>query len=342
MDMLDILTQLTCAPGPSGLEHQVVKLAETLLAPFVDSVKTDRMGNLLGYRFCQRAKAHTLMLDAHLDEVGFMVIGHDEGFLRLSALGGIDSRILPGAELRLLSDPPKTGVVACLPPHVQDGTRSGNTIPLEELLLDVGLSQDAALAAFPVGTRAVFIGAPFALGKKQLSGHAFDDRACFAVLLRTMELLRERPLAVNLVVCGSAQEELGARGAKTAAFAIAPESCIVVDVTHGCTPDAPRHRTFTLGGGPCIGMGPGCHRLSTSHLIETAKRNDIPFQIEVMEGNTGTNSWPIQVSGCGVATTMVSLPLKYMHTPVETLHLDDLENTAQLLAKYILSLEGTV
>jgi len=342
MDFAQVLAQLTALPGPSGTEGPVAERAAVLLAPFVDRVETDRLGNLVGYRSCRRTHARTLMLDAHLDEVGFMVSGYHEGYLRFRTLGGVDPRILPGLELQLLTVPPRTAVVACLPPHVQDKEDADKAIPLEDLLLDAGLSPGAARAEIPIGTRAVFKGDVVPLGAKQLSGHAFDDRACFAVLLRVMELLKDQPLTVDLAVCGSVQEELGARGARTAAFALEPDACIVVDVTHGHTPDAPRHKTFALGGGPCVGMGPGCHRQMSSQLIGMAKAHGIPCQIEVMEGNTGTNAWPIQVSRRGVAAAMVSLPLKYMHTPVETVHLDDMENTAQLIARYVMSLEGEV
>ena len=346
MEMLEILSQLTAIPGPPGLEGPVVSRAGALLAPFVDYIETDRMGNLLGIRSSGRTRARVLMLDAHLDEVGFVVAGFEEGYLRLRATGGVDPRVLPGRVLSLCTQPPRIGVVACQPPHVQDTRDAKNqedtAIPLDELLLDVGLSENDARANVPVGVRAVFTGETFALGARQASGHAFDNRAGFAVLLRTMELLREQPLNVDLVVLGSVQEEVGTRGAATAAFAMGPEACVVVDVTHAHMPDAPRHKTFALGGGPCVGVGPGCHRLMSSGLIEIAKANAIPCQVEVMEGHTGTNSWPVQVTGYGVSTAMVSIPLKYMHTPVETLCLDDMEHTAQLLTRYIQSLEGEV
>ncbi|MCL2747214.1 MAG: M42 family peptidase [Oscillospiraceae bacterium] len=356
MDIRDILTQLTALPGPPGLEAPVVERAGSLLKPFVDNVAIDRMGNLLGMRASGCPHARLLMLDAHLDEVGFMVVGHQEGFLRFRSLGSVDPRVLPGRVLRLCCQPPRFGVIACLPPHVQEKADSDNAIPLDKLFLDVGMAPDEARATFPIGTRAVFDGAAFALGlgqepgqgqgqgqgPGQVSGHALDDRACFAVLLRTMELLQGQPLGVDLAVLGSVQEEVGARGAKTAAWAVSPDACIVADVTHGCTPDAPRHKTFALGGGPCVGVGPGCHRKLSSGLLEAAKIHGIPHQIEVMEGDTGTNSWPVQVTNYGIATAVLSLPLKYMHTPVETVRVDDMENMALLLARYIQSLEGEV
>ncbi len=342
MDMRETLATLMAPPGPSGSESPVTEVARELLAPYADRLEVDRLGNLLGFRACGRDGARVVMLDAHLDEIGFIVTGYDKGYLRFHTLGGIDSRMLPDREIKLLTDPPRMGVVACLPPHVQEKEDYDKSIPVSDLLIDAGLSEEEAPKHVPVGTRGVYIGEPFALGDKQISGHAFDDRACFVILLRTMELLRDKPLAVDLVLCGSVQEELGARGAIAAAFAVQPAAFIAVDVTHAQTPDAPKHKTFTLGGGPCIGMGPGCHRGMAAGLVETARAKGIPHQIEVMEGDTGTNASAAQVAGQGMVTAVVSLPLKYMHSPIETLHLDDMENTAQLLAQYLLSLNGEV
>jgi endoglucanase len=135
------------------------------------------------------------------------------------------------------------------------------------------------------------------------------------------------------------QEEAGFQGARAAAFGLRPDICIAVDVTHAHTPDAPRARTFEPGGGPCIGVGPNCDRRLAAALTALARTQKIPFQIEAMEASSGTNGWVLQIAGAGTATAVVSVPLKYMHTPVETLRLDDLENTARLLCAFLLSPE---
>lgn len=340
MDFYSVLSELTGLSGPAGREEPVTRRAETLLKPLVDRVETDRMGNLFGYKSCGREHARTVLLDAHLDEIGFIVTGHDKGFVRFGTLGRIDPRILPDQKVRFAVSPALVGVVACLPPHVQDSADYDRVTPAGELLIDTGLAEDEAKALLPVGTFGTFEGECFPLGDEQISGRALDDRAGFAVLLRVMELLRDRSPAVNVVVCGSVQEEVGHRGAKTAAFAVDPDACVVVDVTYGRTPDAPKDRTFEMGGGPCIGLGPNCHRGMAAALRSAARDKNIPFQLEVMEGNTHTNGWAIQVARSGVATAIVSIPLKYMHSPVETVHRDDLENTAQLIAGYLVSKEA--
>ena len=157
-------------------------------------------------------------------------------------------------------------------------------------------------------------------------------------LITLQERLREKELSVDLYVLGSTQEETHSSGAITAAYEIAPNLCVAVDVTHGDSPDASKNETFKLGGGPVIGVGPNCTRSLSGRLKELAAELDMPVQIEVMPGSSGTNAWPIQVSREGVATAVVSIPERYMHTPVEVVNQTDLENTAALLAAFVESL----
>ena len=246
--------------------------------------------------------------------------------------------MLPDREMVILTEPPIYGVVACLPPHVQSGEDMDKSLPIKDLFLDVGLSQEAAQKKIPIGTPATYRGGCAPLGADLLCGKALDDRAGFAVLLDVLERLREKKLNVDLYVLGSTQEETHSSGAITAAYEIAPNLCVAVDVTHGDSPDASKNETFKLGGGPVIGVGPNCARSLSGRLKELAGELDMPVQIEVMSGSSGTNAWPIQVSREGVATAVLSIPERYMHTPVEVVHRKDLEDTAKLLAAYVESM----
>lgn len=333
-----MLGRLCVLSGPSGFETHVTRAAAELLRPLVDEVYTTRLGSVVGVRRCGRENAHKLLLDAHLDEIGFMVTGHDEGFLRFAPLGGVDPRMLPDREVVVLTDPPIHGVVACLPPHVQTAEDMGKSLPVKDLYIDVGLSREEAEKRVPVGTPATYRGGCAPLGEDLLSGKALDDRCGFAVLLDVLERLKGKELPVDLYVLGSTQEETHSTGAITAAYEIAPQMCVAVDVTHGDSPDASKHETFKLGGGPVIGVGPNCARSLSGRLKELAKELDMPIQLEVMSGSSGTNAWPIQVSREGVATAVVSIPERYMHTPVEVVHRKDLEDTAKLLAAFVESL----
>ncbi len=334
LDIQKILEQLCALPGPSGFERQAATGAMELLRPLVDEVYTTRLGSVVGVRHCGKADATKLMLDAHVDEIGILVTGHEDGFVRFRTLGGVDPRMLCDREMTLLTNPPTFGVVACLPPHVQTADDMDKSTPVSELYLDVGLSSDEVKKRVPVGTPGVFRGSCAPLGEDQCCGKALDDRACMTAIVRTLELLQGKELDVDLYVLFSTQEETSSAGAITAVNTIAPDICVAVDVTHGRTPDGPKDKTFDLGGGPAIGTGPNMSRTLTQQLISCARQEGIDHHIEVMSGHTGTNAWPMQICREGIATAVVSLPLKYMHTPVEVISRSDLESTAKLLAAF--------
>lgn len=328
--MRQALERLCTCTAPSGFEAPAADVAAELLRPLVDEVSIDRMGNVLGVRRSKTPGAPKLLLDAHLDEIGLIVTGVEDGFLRFRSIGGVDPRMLPGRELVVLTDPPLRGLVAC--PAEGDEDKS---VPLNELYVDVGLSQKEAERAIPVGTPMVYRAGCFPLGEEQMCGKSMDDRACFVTLLRAAELLRDRELDVELHIMGSTREEVSGAGAVVGTWAVAPDFCVAVDVTHGKTPDGPADKTFALGGGPAIGVGPNMTRWMTERMIAKAREHGIPYQLEIMSGHTGTNGWEMQISREGVATSVLSLPLKYMHTPVETLSLADMEGVAQLLAAFV-------
>ena len=327
--MRQALERLCTCTAPSGFEAPAAAVAAELLRPLVDEVSIDRMGNVLGVRRSKTPGAPKLLLDAHLDEIGLIVTGVEDGFLRFRSIGGVDPRMLPGRELVVLTDPPLRGLVAC--PAEGDEDKS---VPLNELYVDVGLSQKEAERAIPVGTPMVYRAGCFPLGEEQMCGKSMDDRACFVTLLRAAELLRDKELDVELHILGSTREEVSGAGAVVGTWAVAPDFCVAVDVTHGKTPDGPADKTFELGGGPAIGVGPNMTRWMTERMIAKAREHSIPYQLEIMSGHTGTNGWEMQISREGVATSVLSLPLKYMHTPVETLSLADMEGVAQLLAAF--------
>ena len=328
--MRQALERLCTCTAPSGFEAPAAAVAAELLRPLVDEVSIDRMGNVLGVRRSKTPGAPKLLLDAHLDEIGLIVTGVEDGFLRFRSIGGVDPRMLPGRELVVLTDPPLRGLVAC-----PAGGDEDKSVPLNELYVDVGLSQEEAERAVPVGTPMVYRAGCFPLGEEQMCGKSMDDRACFVTLLRAAELLRDKELDVELHILGSTREEVSGAGAVVGTWAVAPDFCVAVDVTHGKTPDGPADKTFELGGGPAIGVGPNMTRWMTERMIAKAREHSIPYQLEIMSGHTGTNGWEMQISREGVATSVLSLPLKYMHTPVETLSLADMEGVAQLLAAFV-------
>ena len=329
MDMAKVLMTLSSACGVSGSERGAVEAAKTLLEPLVDTVEITPMGNLLGRRNSAKAGAKTLLLDAHLDEVGLLVSGRAENLLRITdGVGGVDSRLLPGTVVKVLTDPPIPGVVT-VPEEPKEKTKP---FPLEGMFIDCGLTADTEV---PVGTPVSYGTQPFRAGEDRVFGKSLDNRACFAALLRALELAREEDLPVNVAVLGSVQEERGGLGAQTGTFALHPDAALVVDVTFGDSPDTPKDHGMPLGSGAAIGYSPVLDRTYTKTLKSLADAYKIPYTREVMEGGTGTNSMHTQIAGTGVPTALISLPLRYMHTPVEEISLTDLESMARLVAEFI-------
>ena len=340
--MKEILTRLCSADGVTGFEGNAATVAMELLAPYCDRVELDHCGNILGWKSCGKPNAKTVLLDAHLDQIGFMVTDVlDGGFLRFTQVGGIDPRMLLGAEVTILTEKPLYGVIACMPPHLLKAGEENHAVPMHEMLIDTGLLD--AKSVIPIGTPIVFAQPPYELTKGQLTGKCLDDRAGFIAIVDAMRQLQQCDLNVDIVVCGSVHEETDSFGALTASFRVQPDYGIAVDVSHAKTPDSgSSEEVFDMGGGVIVGMGPNLHRGLTNQLLRIARAEEIDYQIEVMEGNTGTNAWDMQVVRSGIAMGLLSIPLKYMHTPIETIDLSDVEAVSNLLAKFLCEFNGEV
>jgi len=332
MDLKQSLFALSSAIGPSGMERPAAEVAQQLLAPLVDETTIDAVGNVIGLRRCGKPNAKRILLDAHMDEVSLVVTGQEEGYLAFAPLG-IDSRLLPASTVNVLTEPPMPGVITCLPPHVLTAEEREKPFDVDKLYIDCGLTEEQAKAV-PVGTRVVYDTEPLSLAGDYVSGKSFDDRACFVILLRAMDMLKDKDIPVDVVVLGSVQEEYTMMGAKTGAFSQMPDWALATDVTFGRQPDAPRSATVALGSGPAIGVGPHLHRSISDKLRALSP----DASIEILEGGTGTNASGFQIAREGIPTGLISLPQRYMHTPVEVVKLEDIESSAKLIADWVLSL----
>lgn len=339
MELIELAQRLSGLSGPSGFEEPVCEYVANYLHPFADEVTTDVLGSVMAWKRCGQPGAKTVLLDAHMDEIGLIITGVKDGFLSFATLGGVDPRMLPAREVRVLTDPPLYGVVAAMPPHVLSEEEKGKSVPADKLYIDVGLDQPTAEKLVPPGTPVVYVSACEELGDGQLCGKALDDRACAAIIIKAFEKLCAMELHVDVCCLVSTQEEVGHRGAKVAAWSIRPDRALVVDVTHGRTPDAAQVPCL-CGGGPAVGIGPNINRPMAMELLALAEKLDIPCQREAVPGgNSGTNAEAVQVSRTGVATALVSLPLKYMHTPVEVVSQADMAACVELLAAYVANME---
>ena len=333
MNLKEMIIKLCSASGPSGFETPVRLLAEELIKPYVDETWTDAMGNLIAVRRCGRENARKLVLEAHMDEIGLIITGYEKGFLRFSSLGGIDPRMLPAREVRVLTTDPLYGVIDTMPPHVLSTAEMDKSLEADKLFIDVGMSEES-VKKIPLGTPVVFAGGAEQLGADYICGKAMDDRACVAIIIKAMEYLQGKDLCVDVYALISTQEEVGLRGAKTGVFAINPQLAIAIDVTHAHTPDAKKHETLEMGKGVAIAVGPNMNQNITDEIIKIASEKEIPHQIEVVSGASGTDAWVIQVCREGVSTALLSLPVKYMHSPVETMNLDDASAIVRLVSEF--------
>lgn len=336
MLLKEMIIDLCGLGAPSGFEDKAYAHIHELVSPFVDEIKTDSMGNLIAIKRCGKSGAKKLMFDAHMDEIGLIVTGIEKGFLRFSSIGGVDPRMLPAREIKVLTDPPIFGVIDTMPMHVLSEEEMDKSLDAKKLYIDIGFSEEEAKLRVPLGTPAVFAGGVEELTENIICGKSLDDRACAAVIISVMEALHEKDLNVDIYCLFSTQEEVGTRGAITGTYGINPDCAVAVDVTFASTPDTKKGETMEMRKGAAIGVGPNMNRNITNALILTAKEKEIPYQLEVMSGSSGTDGWVIQVSREGVSTGVVSLPIKYMHTPVETLDLSDAAAVVNLLTEFAL------
>lgn len=336
MDLRETMKALCSECGPSGFEGPVAAKARQLIEPLCDETWIDKMGNVVGVRRCGRKNARKVLITAHLDEIGLIVTGHEDGFLRFGKIGGVDPRMLPDRELTILTDPPLFGVVAALPPHVMSAEDKEKTISIEDLRIDIGCSQKTAQKLVPVGTPISFRKDNYSLGEHFYCGTSLDDRSCFAACMYAMELLQGRTLDCDVYIMGATVEETSSVGALTGSYAIDPDLCLVADVCQAKTTDGgPANKDIELGKGPSVAVGANCQPHITEHVVAMAEKHRIPYQLSGTGGNTYTDAWPMQINSKGFNVQLLSLPNRYMHTPIEVVDVRDIEWLGELMAAVI-------
>ncbi len=331
MMLKDRLKELCLTPGVGGMTA-ASEAVVAMLNSYCETVDMDALGNVIGWRKGKKEGLPTLMLEAHIDEIGFVVTGADEnGFLKVSACGGVDNRVLTAAEVTVYGEHPYAGVFCSVPPHL-----GGGDLPeIKDRGIDVGMTAEQVKRNIPIGTPVSFRKSYNELLGERVAATSLDDRAGVAAILHCLELLQGEDLSVNVAVLFSVQEELGLRGAGTATFSVAPQVSVSVDVSFAASPVEQSEAVAKLGDGPMIGFSPSLNSDISRRLVTLAKTKEIPFQYEGMGGSTGTNADKIGVVRGGVKTALISVPLRYMHTPVETADVRDIENTARLMAAFV-------
>ena len=331
MDIKAALRTLTEEIGVSGDEFSASGKAAELLSRYADGVSVDDFGNVTGFVKCGRPDSKTLLLDAHIDRVGLIVTYiDDKGFLSVGACGSPDIKTYLAQSVTVHGKKAVKGVVSTLPPHVSKNNKAPE---IGDISVDVGMTKAQAEEVISLGDR-VTVNSRFRELGGLVSAPAVDDRSGVCAILEALDMLQGKPLKYDLAVCFSAQEETGERGAKQAAFRIQPDEALIVDVSFGTTPDSDPKDTAKLGSGVMIGFSACLDKKMSNTLRELAKSEKIPFTEEIMPNSTGTNADAVGVVGKGVKCCTLSFPIRYMHTPVETVDPNDISATARLIAAY--------
>jgi putative aminopeptidase FrvX len=352
MGIRELLVELSEASGVSGHEEPVRRVVVREMEKYADDVFVTRLGSVVGIRYAdgkrsgprvprKRPDTPKLMLEGHMDEIGLVVTSVDKGFIRFTQIGGYDVRVLPSQNVLVHSREEIPGVIGSRPPHVLNQRERGSATPMPDLFIDVGLPETRVKELVTVGDVITLDRKVTALRNDYLAGKGFDDRAAVAVVIDVLRTLRNSQVHWDVYAVANVQEEDGAWyvGASTSAFRIQPDAALALDVSHADQPGIGEVNILPLDKGPGIAIGPNIHPIVHSKLVEVARSNEIPHRITTYAGSTGTDAWAIQIVADGIPTGLIDLPLRYMHTSVETLALDDLERASRLSASFAAALD---
>ncbi len=341
-ELLPYLKELISTSGISGYESGVRPIIEREWAPLTDQLNTSRLGSLHGLQRGTGAEPRpSIMVATHMDAIGLMVNAIVDGFLRVTTIGGIDTRVLSGQMVVVHARQDLPGMIVPTPARLLPASLQNGVVPLDYHLVDIGLLPDEVNRLVRIGDIVSFAGQPFEANGETLVGHSLDNRASVAALTICLEILRSRPHIWDVWAVATSQEEVGSRGGLTSAFQLQPSIGIAIDVTHGSAPGLPAHFTCPMGKGPTLGWGPVLHPYLFKTVKELAEKLEIPLTLEPIPRFTSTDADLMQIAGEGIPNLLLSIPLRYMHTPVEIVMLKDIERAGRLTAEFIASLDAS-
>jgi putative aminopeptidase FrvX len=340
---LDFLKQILDTPSPSGFERPVQEIVRRYAAPFADEVTTDRHGNVFIVK--NKSAPLRLMFAGHADQIGMLVQYIDgEGFIYAQTIGGWDPQVLIGQKMIVWGkNGPINAIIARKAIHLLNDEERKQVVKLKDLWIDIGAKNREEAAAL------IKVGDPITLDlgfrpmlNNMATATAMDDKCGLWVVVEAARRAAAKSLYCALYAVSTVQEEIGLRGATTSAYTVDPHVGIAVDVTHATdcpTIDKKMEGDVKLGGGPVIYRGPNMNPVVVERLMNVAEANSIAYQPAASGRATGTDANTMQISRGGVATGLVSIPNRYMHSPVEMISLDDIDRAADLLAAFACDLK---
>ena len=342
-ELLPFLKSLLSVSGLSGFERPAARLIEEEWRPLVDEIGISRVGSLHGLKkgTAQQPRP-SLMIATHMDAIGLQVSQIQAGFLHITNLGGIDIRVLPGLEVTIHasgSGEELPGVIAMPPAQQLPESEREGVVAMKYLLVDTGLTARDVEKKVRIGDLVSFANEPVELAGDVISGHSVDNRSSVAALTACLKELQKKSHAWDVWAVATVQEEVTYLGGYSSAFQLRPQLAIAVDVTHAKGPGVDGWETFPMGKGVGLCIGPNMHPFLHTRLKEVAERAEIPWFLDITPSHSGTDAYPIQVTAEGIPTALVEFPIRYMHTPVESVSLKDIQRAGRLLAEFISSLE---
>lgn len=337
----DHIRTLSELHGPSGYEGPVREHLREVWQDLVDRFEVDGLGSLVGIKHGTGPEPRKrIMLCAHMDEIAFLVQEVRDGYIKLHNIWGNDSRInLAKPVVVHTSERTLKGVIGAIPPHISNQTgETKEYTPLDQQWVDVGLPAEEVEAMVDVGDIVVMDAPMLELQGDRIAGKALDDRAAVASVTACLEYLQGRNHSWDVYAVASAQEEVGVRGAQTSAYHVKPDAAIAIDVTFAQQPGVSGDERVKLGDGPTIGIGPNFHPGLYDGLHEAAKRIEVSLFVNAIPGRSGTDARAIQVSNVGVPTALLGIPVRNMHSSVETASLKDIDRTGRLMAEFVAGL----
>lgn len=321
-----------CNAAFIGSEHEAAEIAADMLKPFVDEIKTDLTGSVFG--FINGESDKTILIEAHIDEIGFTVTNVlENGFLRVSKVGGIDIRVLPSQTVIIHGKTNICGVFTSTPPHLAKD-KSGEFSELDEIFVDTGIKNVGDYVK--IGDFVTFDTTATELMNNYVTAKSIDDRSGCAAMIEVAKNIKgnSKPKD-NIIILLASGEELGNRGARIGAFGRNIDEALIVDVSFAVSPGAPTDKCGKCGEGVMIGVSPILDKNMRNTLVSIAQERKIPYQLEAMSGLTSTDADVVTVTEHGIKTALLSIPIKYMHTPIETVYLPDIKAVSDLITGYI-------
>lgn len=341
MELKEFIISFASLMSITGHESYDADKLNEIMAERFDESFTDSLGNRFFVKKCGRENAPKILVDAHMDEIGMIVTDiKDDGFLTVTNIGGVDTRILQASDVIVYGKEKIFGVVGSTPPHLQKPDESKKLREIGELLIDTGYTKDKLSELVRIGTPVGFAPKYLELAAGKIAGKGFDDKACAACAAEGITRAPREELAGDVYLMLSSREETSfPGGASVGSFTIDPDYALIIDVNLGRTPDTPKNETVVMGGGVSLTYCPVTDRRLTKMTADLADKNEIKWQMSVSGRGTGTNTPDVNLTREGIPCVDVGLPLKSMHTSAEVLDMADAEYAAELIKHFVCSKE---